>query len=188
MRLAYYNGFSPKQREAAGVWKRWAVKRGLYVHPTTCVACGSSGGIVDGHWEDYSPPFSQEKDIPLCLRCHLFVHWRFRHAEAWDRYRAEIRQGWRYAPLRERNFGAFIAQNIACSQPVHRTMHDPPTRFWLDEIHEGKLDPRQRAKRDRSLMPRDDALTPLHRDAKERLLSLRDQLERHVSKRRIRKP
>lgn len=144
-----------------------------------CVICGVEGGVVDGHREDYTPPFRLEDDIPACYRCHMMIHCRFSFPDAWERYRAEIRAGWRYEPLLTRDFGAFVAQTVRRSATVVTAQGQNPERLWLDEIHAGKLCPkgRQPGNSSTSTMGRSDALVPLGRSSSERLRSIRQHLD-----------
>jgi hypothetical protein len=130
-----YNGFSPAQRNRAQAWLRDQWARGLRPRPSVCCACGQDQGVIDAHAEDYSEPFGDHTDsYPLCYRCHMMVHCRFRNRRAWDRYRGHIRAGLRFAPLYHRNFGQISAQLAGAIAQFSR--HPPPTKCPLDEIHE----------------------------------------------------
>jgi hypothetical protein len=129
-----YNGFSGAQRDRAQNWLRTQWRDGR-PRPIKCCACGQDLGVIHAHAEDYSEPFGDQTDeFPMCYRCHIMLHCRFQHPEAWDRYRAAIRSGIRFVPTGA--FPAVLAQIRGAEVPF--TQHSPPTRFPLDEIHEGK--------------------------------------------------
>jgi hypothetical protein len=129
----WYNGFSPAQRNRAQAWLRqqWAAGR---PRPRVCCACGQDRGVIDAHAEDYTEPFGDHIDrYPLCYRCHMMVHCRFRCSEAWDAYRRAIRAGAGYEPIYTRSFGIVAAQLDGAVVAV--TWHEPPKWCPLDEIH-----------------------------------------------------
>ena len=136
MTLGPYNGFSGEERERVAAWKRSGAKDGRYTYPTKCSACGQTKGRIDGHLEDYSPPFSQSKDIPLCARCHLMVHARLRWPDLWASYRAQVRAGRQCAPLKSRSSSLPPQEWEWSASP-----DGPPRHYVLDEIHEGRLCP-----------------------------------------------
>lgn len=136
-----YNGFTAEQRTRAGRWlrKQWAA--GTCLAPTQCCACGQSEGVLDAHAEDYSEPYGPHVgQFPLCFRCHMLLHCRFRARTAWDYYRAQVRAGWRYEPIRDRSFKT-IQEQLQGRQPA-RARFDPPFYRWLDEIELGLHKPR----------------------------------------------
>ena len=94
-----YNGFSGDQRNRAQRWLNEGFAAGLFPRPTICRACGQTQGIIDSHAEDYSEPFGPHLlEYPLCVVCHMMLHWRFRDPALWDRYRALIAAGYRHPP------------------------------------------------------------------------------------------
>jgi hypothetical protein len=125
--MDWYNGFSPKEREASGKHLHRMVAAGKWSpSPSECVACGRTDGLLQRHREDYTAPFSEKDDtIHLCRRCHGWVHARLAKPEKWNSYRKEVREGWRYS---------------AGAKPT-RTFGGIPSRFILDEIHQGTLCP-----------------------------------------------
>jgi hypothetical protein len=125
--MDWYNGFSPGEREASGRHLHRMVESGQWpAEVEKCVACGRTDGLLQRHREDYSQPFSDRDDtIHLCRRCHGWVHARLKKPAKWDRYRGEVRSGWRYS----------------AGKKSVRTFGGVPSRFILDEIHEGKLCP-----------------------------------------------
>jgi hypothetical protein len=133
--LNSYNGFTPAQRNRAQAWLRHQWADGSLPRPTVCCACGQPEGIIDAHAESYAEPFGPHlMQYPLCFRCHMHLHCRFRHPEAWDRYRAAVRCGVRFAAIYSRAFGVIEHQLLGGA--VAFTVHDPPTAFPLDEIHQ----------------------------------------------------
>jgi hypothetical protein len=124
--MDWYNGFSPREREASGRHLHRMVSSGQWpAHVETCVACSRTDSLLQRHRGDYTRPFSQIDDtIHLCRRCHGWVHARLAKPGNWARYRGEVRAGWRYTG----------------KNPI-RAFGGVPTRFVLDEIHEGRLCP-----------------------------------------------
>jgi hypothetical protein len=122
-----YNGFSGAQRARAQRWLTEMWGRGILPRPCRCVACGQENGIIDAHTEDYSEPFRAGKtdEWPLCFRCHMMLHCRFSHPDAWARYRAQIAGGMRFAPMVERNFYRFRADHLFGATSVPFTVHEP---------------------------------------------------------------
>ena len=129
-----YNGFPPAQRLKAQAWLNAEWAAGRIPRPSKCCACGQDRGEIQAHAEDYSEPFTAAKLLayPLCLRCHLMLHCRFRHPVAWDRYRASIRSGVTFGPAR--GFNDVMAQ--LSGGAVRWTQHERPKRAVLDEIHD----------------------------------------------------
>ena len=133
-KMKAYNGFTPEQRNKAAAWLRsqWAAGR---PRPVACCACGQDKGVIDAHAEDYTEPFGNHTDqYPMCIRCHMMLHCRFRSPDVWNDYRAAIRSGVRYAPLFSRSFGPIASQLNGTVPPF--TTRCPPARLVLDEIHE----------------------------------------------------
>ena len=99
-----YNGFSPARRMEADAWLKAGVAAGRLEPPSRCMACGETRGIIDYHAEDYSQPFTAEKlaAIPLCFRCHMMLHARFRNPARWRRYIEQLEAGAMYRPLMSR--------------------------------------------------------------------------------------
>ena len=143
--LGIYNGFTPEERDQAGRWKKQAAKQGLYHYPTKCLACGQTEGAIDGHWEDYSPPFSEDTDIPLCRRCHLMVHVRLKQSSAWKAYRELIKAGWQGPPIRNqmRWEDLLTVPGVRDVKPTGwvRVRTDQRNSTILDVIDSGKLCP-----------------------------------------------
>ena len=112
---------------------QWAT--GKRQRPSKCCACGQTQGIIDAHAEDYSEPFGdQTEKYHLCYRCHLILHCRHHDQAAWDKYRADIRSGLRYAPCFSRSFGIIKAH--LCGNTGPAVQCEIPASFPLDEIEE----------------------------------------------------
>lgn len=79
-RLADYQGFSHEQRIEG--WKRvWVAQRmGLLPRPFVCSVCLRQTQRGHYHCEDYSRPLDAK---PICQRCHLALHNRFRSPARW---------------------------------------------------------------------------------------------------------
>lgn len=78
--LRCYLGFSGQDRIEG--WKRvWVARRmGLLPAPTTCSVCLTSTQRGQYHCENYSRPLEAK---PICRRCHLALHKRFRNPDPW---------------------------------------------------------------------------------------------------------
>lgn len=139
--MSSYNGFSPAERAAIGAARRAMIWAGKLKPYTVCVICGVTSRLIDAHREDYTPPYDPRLDIPACLRCHLMIHMRLRYPTAWNQYREEICEGWRYSPIESRNLHRFLQETVFRTVRVRRTRVDPPKRRWLDEIAAGLLCP-----------------------------------------------
>lgn len=140
-RIGTYNCFSPAEREASIRWERELLRNG-WKRPTQCIACGQNQGIVDAHLEDYSQPFEQSRQIPLCYRCHIFVcHLRHRYPRQTADYRSRVRAGYRAPALFTRSFGRLISDHVTRPDLVRWRFTGVPLRFVLDEIADGKLCP-----------------------------------------------
>jgi len=85
MKIGPYNGF-PGTLRALADWKiKVAIEQGLIPARDQCICsvCGSSGGKMDYHNEDYSRAL---QTAPICKKCHLTLHNRLRSpkcAENW---------------------------------------------------------------------------------------------------------
>jgi hypothetical protein len=110
--LKAYNGFSHNQRIRALYWLRSEYAAGRRTRPLICDACGQTEGPIDAHSEDYSEPFGDHiGKHGLCYRCHMMIHCRFKHPQAWKTYRRHIREG-RIFHVIGRNFQAFCAETL----------------------------------------------------------------------------
>ena len=134
-----YNGFTGAQRSKAQGWLNRQWKAGVFPRPSRCCACGQTEGVIDAHAEDYSEPFTHAKLMryPLCFICHMMVHCRFANMAAWNRYRAAIGNGYRFAAFPGRNFPGFqkLFLNMGAVLPKPEVIRDPPMRRPLDGIN-----------------------------------------------------
>lgn len=114
-----YNGFTPKQRNNAQAWlnKQWL--SGAIKHPSVCMCCTQSKGIIDTHAEDYSEPFAIGKTdaYHLCFRCHMAVHTRFRNPTAFKKYVEAVAFGNVFKPFNRRDFPTFAKQHLDSWHP-----------------------------------------------------------------------
>lgn len=80
--------------------------------PISCDACGQTEGYISGHSEDYSFPYGDHIGrFGVCYRCHMMIHCRFKNPEAWETYKAHLREGRVFAPI-GRNFWLFRKQTL----------------------------------------------------------------------------
>lgn len=132
--MKWYNGFSPERRAQAARWIRREIEAGRIPAPAACCACGQSQGTIDYHAEDYSVPFGAHlTSTPLCYRCHMMLHLRFRSPAGWKAYRDAIRAGWTFAPIFGRSFGT-VAGHLAA---IEQEAADQPQLFDLRPAHRG---------------------------------------------------
>lgn len=101
-----YNGFTPAQRMAGDKIIKAAIAEGrlLPLNDTKCSMCGQDKGIRHYHCEDYSPENILNDVKPLCWRCHMMLHSRFRHPKSYEKYKAEIAAGKVYPPVYKHDF------------------------------------------------------------------------------------
>lgn len=144
-----YNGFPPEQRNRAQAWLNQAWRSGLLVRPRVCCACGQDRGIIDAHAEDYSEPFGPHlQQFPLCYRCHMLLHCRFRNEGNWNTYRQIVADGFQLEPMFTRNWEQFKREMLAPDAPMHwpriAQKGEPPQEKVLDQIHDGLWVPKRR--------------------------------------------
>ena len=87
MKLSPYNGYSGELRVLADRKIKIAVELGLIppAKECSCSVCGTSGGRIDYHNEDYSRPL---RTVAICMKCHLALHNRSRSpgfAASWEK-------------------------------------------------------------------------------------------------------
>lgn len=99
--MTSYNGFTPAQRWRGLAIVKRAVADGLIppANALPCSRCGQTEGIIMYHSEDYTPERIVAQVVPLCWRCHMMLHCRFRHPKSWEKYTAEVAAGTRYPPV-----------------------------------------------------------------------------------------
>lgn len=92
----WYNGFSPKERDAAEALVTRAFLRGEYHPGPECALCGLEG-VIKGkvsplltfHHEDYGRPL---EPVIACVECHMRLHARFHMPNRWRRHCEIIRR------------------------------------------------------------------------------------------------
>jgi hypothetical protein len=104
--LRSYNGFSGKLRVRVWQLQRFALDAGTLAQPEVCSVCHSRSH-VGFHNETYADAWNV---IPLCHACHMAVHGRFRHPEAWARFQAR-----HHRPRKEQWFDELRATPINIS-------------------------------------------------------------------------
>lgn len=130
-----YNGFSPNERTKALRWLRAEYAAGRRTPPIVCEVCTQAEGIIEAHSEDYSEPFGPHIGAHgLCYRCHMMLHCRFKNREAWEVYKAHIREGRVFAPLRTRNFYAVLAHIRTMGAAVPYRQREPEAWTFLDTL------------------------------------------------------
>lgn len=138
--MTSYNGFPPEQRERA---QRWLVKQwnsGAVPRPSKCCACGQTKGIIHAHAEDYSEPFGENLlRYPLCYRCHITLHCRFKNKEGWTRFIRLLHEGWSWVPLLTPSFGLITSFMNGNEEP---TIPGPPrTKLIFDTMLTNRIHP-----------------------------------------------
>lgn len=127
--MGTYNGFLWNQRMKAQRWLNQQWKLGTLPKPSRCVACGQTEGRFDAHAEDYSEPFGPHtQQFPLCYRCHMLVHCRFRSSTAFRHYVKLVEAGWVFPPL-SGSFSDIRRQHLwtpLAKPPPSAVQHVPP--------------------------------------------------------------
>jgi hypothetical protein len=114
-----YNGFGPKIRDDSFRWMKEEIAAGRVEPPSQCSACGETDGHLDYHTEDYSLPFGPHVyAYPLCFRCHMMLHIRYRRRKDWLRYVEQLEAGAVYVPLRSRGEIHRISGSAWIGEPV----------------------------------------------------------------------
>lgn len=109
-----YNGFSPAQRQKGDKIIKAAIAEGK-LKPLTevkCYICGQDEGIRHYHNEDYSPENVIADARPVCWRCHMMIHKRFRHPKSYEKYISEVKAGKRYPPVYKHNDWGALTQHM----------------------------------------------------------------------------
>ncbi len=74
-----------------------------------CKRCWQTEGIIEYHNEDYSDPIKFLE--PLCFRCHIIHHSKFRAPEACKIYWEEIKKWKKYPPVFKRDMSIFLKEH-----------------------------------------------------------------------------
>lgn len=109
MTSSWYNGFSPQQRDRVQAYLNRQWTTGALPRPALCIACLQDEGAIHGHLENYDLP---DTFVALCITCHLVLHGRFRHAEAWQGYCDHVAAGWTAPALEQRRAFGVIQHGI----------------------------------------------------------------------------
>lgn len=133
--LKTYNGFDHGQRMKGYRWLQGEYAAGRRQRPLRCDACGQTDGPVEAHSEDYSEPFGDHIGRHgLCYRCHMAIHNRFKHPEAWAIYKRHIREGRIFHPI-GKNFPRFAAETLRRKgEDVPYLQRPARERTLLDEL------------------------------------------------------
>ena len=109
-----YNGFSPKERLEGDKIIKQAIKDGILkpLDECSCALCGQDKGIRHYHNEDYSKENVVKDAICVCWRCHMMIHCRFKHKEAYIKYAKEIKSGKKYPPVYKNDFSILEENGI----------------------------------------------------------------------------
>lgn len=127
-----YNGYTPAERTAAGQWIKQQRARGLRAPHTTCQVCHRRGGTVKGHSENYSAPYGPHiGEHGLCYPCHMAVHARFKHPDAFQRYAHHMREGRQYPDTA--NYTEWIRLFLA-QRHMPPVINPPRDTTWLDTL------------------------------------------------------
>lgn len=103
-----YNGFTAAERYKGLEIVKQAIADGVLkpVSECKCSMCGQDKGIIMYHSEDYTPEIIVSQVVPLCWRCHMMLHSRFRHPKSWEQYKQEVENGAMYPPVYRHNWKA----------------------------------------------------------------------------------
>jgi hypothetical protein len=120
-----YRGFTPLERRRARNWLRDQWRTGARRRPRACNFCGTRGGILEAHTEDYSEPFGGHiGEWAACYVCHMMIHNRHHFPGAFRGYLSILESGRRVAKFRRRDWSLFkdlsseIARTGDCSLAV----------------------------------------------------------------------
>jgi len=117
-----YKKWTGAQRQKSLKLTNEAMKRGLLERPHKCRICGQEKGILHTHNKDYDVTLElvpkmldgtateeemakvKEVLVPICWRCHMIHHSKYRNPEAHDRYFEEVKNGKQYPPVYHHDF------------------------------------------------------------------------------------
>ena len=87
----WYNGFSPEERDEGDKIIKKAIEEGRLppLNKTKCCICGQDKGVREYHCEDYSPENILDDVVPLCKKCHMYLH---RWPDKWEAYKEEVKK------------------------------------------------------------------------------------------------
>ena len=117
-----FKKWTGKQREKSLKMTNQAFKMGLLKRPTMCRVCGQTEGILQTHNKDYDVTLAllpkmiagianeeeieavKEVLVPLCWRCHMIYHSKYRNYAAYKKYFEEVKNGKMYPPVYHHDF------------------------------------------------------------------------------------
>jgi hypothetical protein len=96
--------YTPEQRNKGDKLIKEAIADGSLkpLSQCACARCGQDEGIIHYHTEDYDSPV--ETVEPLCWRCHMMWHSRYRAPEAAFKYFTAVKDGKRFPAVHRHNF------------------------------------------------------------------------------------
>ncbi|MDQ1454096.1 MAG: hypothetical protein QOK38_3962 [Acidobacteriaceae bacterium] len=133
--MDWYNGYSPKEREAMGRAPAPSIAKS-----PPCSMCSDPSPLkMQTHAEDYSKPYRwvPPAAYPVCTRCHSRLHSRFEAPARWNAYLKFLRRGWygREVSSDDLNRLARLGDAFELRDPPH----DMPTRtdataWWWESL------------------------------------------------------
>jgi hypothetical protein len=117
-----FKKWSAEERERSLKLTNQAKRMGLLEEPKQCRCCGQTEGILHTHNKNYDVTLSlvpkmitgtatedevrqvKEVLVPICWRCHMIYHSKYRNIAAYERYFAEIKAGKQYPPVYRHDF------------------------------------------------------------------------------------
>lgn len=101
-----YNGFTPEQRYKGLEIVKAAIANGELkpINKCVCAHCGQDKGIRQYHSENYTPENIVKQVVPLCWRCHMMLHSRFKHPKSYEKYKEDIKNGVKFKPVYKHDF------------------------------------------------------------------------------------
>lgn len=98
MVMKEYNGFSGTERMMVQAIMNDLQNRGIISwSDKPCSICGSKGGEMQAHVEDYSNVFDYH---PICIECHMKLHMRFRFPGYWIKHLIDVSNGYVSYPFK----------------------------------------------------------------------------------------
>jgi len=118
-----YKKWSGEERTRSLRLTNKAKKMGLLDEPKMCRVCGQTEGILHTHNKDYDVTLAlvpkmidgtatkeevemvKEVLVPLCWRCHMILHSKYRNSEAYKKYFEEVKDGKKcYPPVYKHDY------------------------------------------------------------------------------------